>query len=230
MNLSERSLDAASLWEASWRVHAAMQEEGSAADPTAAAASAFASPVKGASAGTAGGADGHAAGEADALLASLWWALLRRGEEAAARLRVPDDGLRTLVARLRSPTCAADVRASCCGILGQPQLHGTSRAASSPVRAVAAALRGAMADASLLVAAEALNGCFELFGEDDAWRHALFLEERVGEEMVRLLPLLQTRFRGPDGRALSEAERDRVDEALENLEGFLAYKRSQERR
>ena len=82
-------------------------------------------------------------------------------------------------------------------------------------------MKAKLSDESLVVVNEALNGMFDVFGEDEA---APFCSQlQLGSTLQQFLPQFKKRVR--QGHAEEEL-RAMLEESLENVEGFIEYLRS----
>ena len=154
---------------------------------------------------------------AEAALTDVLWALLRHPAAAAVEPAAAQLGM---LATLAQTSAVAEVRMHVCGILGiiGPRTTGPTNSD------VGRALMRSVSDSSLLVVAEALNGLFDTYGDERF--DAFFGSAGLLPALRAALPQLQAKLRSQDGRGLGEMERERVEEALENLEGFISYKAS----
>lgn len=152
----------------------------------------------------------------DAVVSGLLWAMARR-TDVGKLVRTRDAQSRALLAMLRSDV--TDVRLHASGILAASTARCIDKSAA---RSLAIALCHAARDADLLVASEALNGLFDLFGESD--RDDVFAEIRAMDILTSVATSMESRYR-VDGPKLLELDADRIEEAIENLTRFIEYKK-----
>lgn len=157
----------------------------------------------------------------DVVCSKLLWTYLRRGD-ATKMVHLTDKQLGALESTLTSDTIP--IRLHVTGILSSLAAR-TSPSSNKRFVAYLATLHGkALRDADLLVVSEALNGVFDLFGEKD--HNDVFAKLGVLSTLEELLSSMSSKFRSEKG-ALSELVYMRIDEALENLERFVAYKKGE---
>eukprot|EP00939_MAST-03C_sp_MAST-3C-sp1_P004820 g4820.t1 len=158
----------------------------------------------------------------DVVASGLLWAMARR-PDVYGLVRIHNAQDRELLAMLKSDI--TNVRLHACGIFSASAAASTSTSHSvddGMARRLAVALCHAARDTDLLVASEALNGLFDLFGESD--RDAIFSEIRAMDILTSLVGSMESRYR-VDGPKLLELDAGRIEEAIENLGRFIEYKK-----
>mgnify|MGYP000439015060 FL=1 len=152
----------------------------------------------------------------EAVTSELLWSLLRR--EDARAIVLNDEQMKQIRVMIRSESTR--VRLHTCGMISAMCSRVESNRNASV--SVATVLCVALEDLDMLVVSEALNGVFDLFGEttrDDVFEMLGFMKR-----LSSLLPTLTRKFRSESSN-MEDVDIARVDEALENLERFIDYKR-----
>ena len=153
----------------------------------------------------------------EAVTSELLWSLLRR--EDAKSIVFNDEQMKQIRVMIRSESTR--VRLHTCGMISTMCSRVESNKGASV--SVATILCVALEDMDMLVVSEALNGVFDLFGETT--RNDVFEMLGFMERLSSLLPILIRKFRS-EGSHMEDVDVARVDEALENLQRFLDYKRA----
>ncbi|CAM9898614.1 unnamed protein product [Phaeothamnion confervicola] len=162
-------------------------------------------------------------------LTSVMWALARRFGALFAAATLPavsDCGALPLLLRLLDPleTPGAEARANAVGTLGALAAAAPPAALAAAAAAdVATALRGALADAEVLVQGEALEAVMDVFGSEE--QQAAF----DGAGLLSAVAAATPRFRSKvaaDGPALGRDAHAHLRETTLNAARFVKYKRA----